>query len=185
MSSDDQVIVARHEKQKNAHTKLLKALQDMRSHITSDGLAIPDKLKENFRFATKLTTIEPRFKEMSKLVNEIMSTTGEDTMAADVIKSLTDLLDTLIKELRLSLQLDKEKGEVETKKSKLLKKRADEMVSICSEAKTQCEIKVTKVKEEMNICEAELRVVANVQSEVSQEDSKTSYFYTELNTLFY
>ena len=167
LSSDDQAIVARHEKQKEAHTKLLTALQDMRSHITSDGLAIPDKLKENFRFATKLATIEPRFKEMSQLVNEIMSTTGEETMAADVIKSLTDLLDTLIKELRLSLQLDVKKSRTETKKSELLKKREEEMVSICSKKKSESEVRISKFKEDMNTCEAELKVVANLQSEVS------------------
>ena len=165
LSSDDQAIVARHEKQKEAHTKLLKALQDMRSHITSDGLAIPDKLKENFRFATKLATIEPRFKEMSLLVNEIMSTTGEETMAADVIKSLADLLDTLIKELRISLQLDTDASEVETKKSQLLKQREEEMVSICSKTKSESLIKISTFKEDMNTCEAELKVVANLQSE--------------------
>ena len=168
LSSDDQAIVALHEKQKESHTKLLKALQDMRAHITSDGgLAIPDKLKENFRFATKLATIEPRFKEMSLLVNEIMSTTGEETMAADVIKSLTDLLDTLIKELRLSLQLDVKKSRTETKKSELLKKREEEMVSICSKKKSESEVRISKFKEDMNTCEAELKVVANLQSEVS------------------
>ena len=168
LSSDDQAIVALHEKQKESHTKLLKALQDMRAHITSDGgLAIPDKLKENFRFATKLATIEPRFKEMSLLVNEIMSTTGEETMAADVIKSLTDLLDTLIKELRLSLQLDVKKSRTETKKNELLKKREEEMVSICSKKKSESEVRISKFKEDMNTCEAELKVVANLQSEVS------------------
>jgi len=137
----------------------------MRSHITSDGLAIPDKLKENFRFATKLATIEPRFKEMSLLVNEIMSTTGEETMAADVIKSLTDLLDTLIKELRISLQLDTDASEVETKKSQLLKQRENELISICSKKKSESLIKISTFTDDMNTCEAELKVVANLQSE--------------------
>ena len=140
----------------------------MRAHITSDGgLAIPDKLKENFRFATKLATIEPRFKEMSLLVNEIMSTTGEEIIAADVIKSLTDLLDTLIKELRISLKLDVKKSQIESKKSQLLKQRENELISICSKKKSESEGRISKSKEEMNTCESELKVIANMQTEVS------------------
>ena len=53
LSNEDQAIVARHERQKAAHTQLLKALQDMRAHIVGNELKIPKQVQDTFRFATK------------------------------------------------------------------------------------------------------------------------------------
>jgi hypothetical protein len=161
MSEEDQATIARHKKQKEAHTKLLQALMDLRAHIGDDKeLSIPDHLKDSFRFASTSVSIEPRFKAMISMISDLASKESEPTKNA-LVDALLALLDQLIGQLKKSLNLDDSAAETETKQEELQRKRADEMTAVCTKKRTESQTKIVKFKSEIMQCESELNIISS------------------------
>ena len=161
MSEEDQATIARHKKQKEAHTKLLQALMDLRAHIGDDKeLSIPDHLKDSFRFASTSASIEPRFKAMISMISDLASKESEPTKNA-LVDALLALLDQLIGQLKKSLNLDDSAAETETKQEELQRKRADEMTAVCTKKRTESQTKIVKFKSEIMQCESELNIISS------------------------
>ena len=165
MSEEDQATIARHKKQKEAHTKLLQALMDLRAHIGDDKeLSIPDHLKDSFRFASTSASIEPRFKAMISMISDLASKESEPTKNA-LVDALLALLDQLIGQLKKTLNLDDSAAEMETKEEELQRKRADEMTTVCTKKRTETQTKIATFKSEITQCESELNIISSEMKE--------------------